>query len=190
VSGFGATLFSDLERIGRIRPNLPTIAVNMAAGYVKAAHLFSCHWEAEKLGSWARQQRDRFGDGFLVHAPGKPEFLQHNVRNYKYVDHWWDGVISRGSSGWSAARLALAMGFDEVVLAGVPMDHGRYANGGQAILFQSPRTNSVSVFRKAIALDTPTRSKTYSLSGWTADVLGLPPFIREAEHAGKRVQTG
>jgi hypothetical protein len=175
VAGFGSTLFSDLARVKEVRGDLPTIAVNMAAGYVKAFAAFSMHWDREHLGKWAEQQREAFGDGFTVHAEGKPEWLKHNLRNYPHVGFWWDGVMSKGSSGWAAARLAKAMGFSEVILCGVPIDHGRYANGGQAILFQSPQTNSVCVFRKAIELDSETRSGTYSLSGWTKDLLGVPP---------------
>lgn len=188
VAGFGATLFSDLERLSQVRPDLPTIAVNAAAGHVKAFAVFSMHWEADKLGKWARQQHEAFGEGFEVHACGKPEWREHNLRNYPHVgkDNWHDNVMHRGSSGWAAARLALKLGFDQVILCGVPMDNGRYANGGQAIMFQSPQTNSLSVFRKAIELDSITRTRCFSMSGWTRDLLGEPPWIREADACGPR----
>lgn len=183
VAGFGAGLFEDLARVEAHRPGLPIIAVNGAAAHVPAFSIFSLHWEPEKLGQWAIQQREAFGEGFTVHACGKPEWEYHNRINYPYVDHWWDGVISRGSSGWAAARLALAMGFDEVVLCGVPMDRCKYADGNLAVMFQSSLTSSLSVFRKAIELDTVTRTRCFSMSGWTADLLGLPPFLRETGDA-------
>lgn len=182
IAGFGSSLFSDLARVKDAYGDLPTIAVNMAAGHVKAFAIFSMHFDRDHLGKWAGWQRDKFGEGFTIHAPGKPEWLSHNQRNYPFVQFWWDGVMSKGSSGWAAARLAKAMGFSEVILCGVPIDHNRYADGGQAMLFQSQQTNSVSVFRKAIELDISTRRNCYSLSGFTRDLLGEPPILREAIH--------
>jgi len=174
VAGFGATLFDDLAALAAVRPDLPTIAVNAAAGHVKAFALYSQHFDREHLGKWVAAQCDAFGDDFTVHAPGKPEWLGHNTRNYRWVDHWWPNVMSKGSSGWGAVLLAKAMGFREVILCGVPIDTQRYANGQPAPWWQR-NTKTVKNFRKAIELDKDSRIGTYSLSGWTRDLLGAPP---------------
>lgn len=182
MAGFGATLFDDMARLEAVRPGLPVIAVNMAAAHVPAFALFSMHQEADKLGVWTQMQRDAFGDPFEVHSCCKADMEQHSKRHYPWVTHWHDGVMHKGSSGWAAARLALKLGFEEVILCGVPMEPVNYADGRLAWYFRSAQSNALSVFRKAIELDTPTRTRCFSMSGWTREILGEPSWLREAEH--------
>lgn len=178
VCGFANTLWDDLKKVSEVRPNLPTIAVNEASLHVKAFAIYSFHTEKEKLGRWTEEQRTRFGDNFSVYGSGSDDFYEHNRRNYPYVNYWAPASASRGSSGWCARILASMMGFDEVVLCGVPLDHRRYADKKPAWYWQSGRTNAVTVFQKAVKADTVHHAGCYSMSGWTRELLGLPPFMR------------
>ena len=177
ICGFGEGLFDDLAAVAKIRPDLPTISVNRAAGYVKSFAVYSFHFDFDHLGRWVELQRAKFGDGFTVHAPGHKDFLDHNKRNYSYVDHWWHASASKGSSSWCAVRLAKMMGFEERILCGVPMEARPYADRRPACYFQSGRTNALTQFRKAIEKDTAHHERTFSMSGWTRELLGMPPWM-------------
>lgn len=177
VCGFAATLWDDLAAVESVKPGLPIIAVNEAAVHLPAFAIYSFHTEAEKLGRWTKEQRENFGDGFTVHGSGSRDFYEHNIRNYPHVQYWWAASASRGSSGWCARILAGMMGFDEVVLCGIPLDHRRYADKKPAWYWQSGRTNAVTVFQKAVKADTVHHEGCYSVSGWTRELLGAPPWL-------------
>lgn len=176
VAGFADTLQSDLDRVQAAMSGLPVIAVNKAAEHIKAFAVFSFHFERDKLGLWATEQNKRFGRGCAVFAPGKKDWLEHNQRNYPYVDHWAPETASRGSSGWCAARLARLLGFEEIVLCGVPVEGRRYADRTPARYWQGGDTNAVRQFRKAIEADRENHQGVYSMSGWTRELLGAPSW--------------
>lgn len=177
VAGFGPTLQADLDAVQAVKPDLPIIAVNKACEFIRAFAIYSFHFERNKLGEWAKIQRERFGEGFAVFGPGKKEWYEHNKRNYPHVEYWAPTTASRGSSGWCAVKLAKLLGFDEVIMCGIPIQPGRYANGGQALYWQSKKTNAVSQFRKAIEADAASHKGVVSLSGWTKDLLGAPSWL-------------
>lgn len=177
VCGFAETLRYDLGRVYRARGSLPTISVNGAMSVVKSFAVYSFHFEPGKLNKWAKRQREKFGENFTVHAPGKADWLYHNQKNYPWVDHWWHETSSRGSSGWCAVRLAKLMGFDEVILCGMPLDARPYANKKPAWWFQNPGTDAVEVFQKAVKEDTAYHAGVSSMSGWTRSVFGEPEWL-------------
>jgi len=176
IAGFANTLWDDLARVYAARPGLPIIAVNKAAEHLKAFAVYSFHFERDKLGLWQAEQRKRFGPGFVVFGPGKKDWLAHNQRNYPYVDHWAPETACQGSSGWCAVRLATMLGFTTRILCGVPIETRRYADKTPARYWQSAKTNAVSTFRKHIEKDTAYHEGTYSMSGWTRELLGEPEW--------------
>lgn len=176
IAGFANTLQDDLDRVAAARPGLPIIAVNKAAEHIKAFAVYSFHFERDKMGLWAPEQRKRFGDGFKVFGPGKKDWLAHNQRNYPYIDHWAPSTASKGSSGWCAVRLAKLLGFTEVILCGIPIEGRRYADKTQARYWQAGDTSAVKTFRKAILEDTQYHTGTFSMSGWTRELLGAPSW--------------
>jgi hypothetical protein len=178
VAGFAETLQRDLDAVAAVKPGLPIIAVNRACEVIKAFAIYSFHFERDKLGIWAEVQKKRFGEQVTVFGPGHKEWLEHNKRNYPYVDHWAPGSASKGSSGWCAARLGKILGFDEVILCGIPIQPGPYANRLPAIYWQSKKTNAVEQFRKAVAEDTANHAGIYSMSGWTRTILGAPEWTK------------
>jgi hypothetical protein len=150
--------------------DVPIIAVNGAAGEVKAFALFTQHPREQPR--WIKQQR-KFHDDFTTHAAGTAHLknnLGHHVR-CPWVQYWWEGVASGGTSGWGARRLAHFMGFDRVALCGIPMDKGKYvyrAMIGRA--WQSDDT--IEHYRKQIEADSEMHDGVISFSGWTREFFG------------------
>jgi len=177
IAGFASTLQDDLARVAARRPGLPIIAVNKAAEHIKAFAVYSFHFERDKLGIWSRVQRERFGPEVAIFGPGKKDWLEHNQRNYPYVDYWAPVTACQGSSGWCAVRLAHLLGFEERILCGIPIEARRYADRTEARYWQSSKTHAVSTFRKHIEKDKAYHSGTYSLSGWTRELLGEPSWM-------------
>jgi hypothetical protein len=176
IAGFASTLQDDLAAVAARRPGLPIIAVNKAAEHIKAFAVYSFHFERDKLGLWSAVQKKRFGEACAIFGPGKKDWLAHNQRNYPYVDYWAPETASQGSSGWCAVRLAKMMGFDERILCGVPIEARRYADKSPARYWQSAKVGAVGTFRKAIEKDTAYHKGTYSMSGWTRELLGMPEW--------------
>ena len=166
VCALGPGLFEDLEQARVLRPNAPIIVVNMAAKRLKGFAIFSMHPDRMRL--FANEQRKRFGDDFTTHT-GK---LSYNPRKHPGVDYWWKGSAGRGTSGWQAARLADLMGFDEIILCGVPLIPGGYADGTPTKLMHKPKV--INFYKPQIERDTDLHHKVRSMSGWTRDLLGAP----------------
>ena len=172
VAGNAYCLHDDFQRAREIYGDVPVIAVNGAAGEVKAFALFTQH--PRKFPQWIKAQRERFGDDFKTHAAGKAHLKSKfgNVERMPWVDHWWDNVASGGTSTWGARRMARLMGFDLVVLCGMPLDKGGYSNGKMARDFQRPQL--VEHYRQMILRDKDWHDGVCSMSGWTRDIFGEP----------------
>lgn len=172
VCGFGPTFHDDFARARALRPGAPVIGVNGAAAAVKLDHLFSLHYERKKLGRWVEQQKKAFGAGFIVHAPGLPERLAESQVAYPYVDFFWNGIQGVGTSTWSAAKLARFMGFEEIILVGMPLERGPYGDGAFCRDFR--RRDVLKLYRDYIRGDTGFHAGVKAMSGWTARFFGEP----------------
>lgn len=170
VCGNAFTLADDLQRARALFPEAPAIAVNGASGNVKALALFSLH--PDKLRNWIGLQERKFGAGFTVHSCARGKALDRCTKTLPWVDHWWN-TSARGSSGWAARKVAERMGFGPVVLCGVPIDRGGYQGGGLTKLWQKDEV--VDHFRRLVEDDIEWHAGAYSMSGWTAQLLGQPP---------------
>ena len=111
------------------------------------------------------------------HVPaGGQKPLVHSERQHHAVDVVWNLKASGGSSGLLAVFVGILMGYDEITLAGVPLDaSGHYfdppwprqtANAN----FDNPPTRSVWEWASKEVFD----GKVKSLSGWTKRLLGSP----------------
>jgi hypothetical protein len=172
AAGNGWTLNEDFAAAQSLRPAVPVIAVNGAAGVVKAQFLFSIHFE--KLPRWIALQTDRFGAGFSVHGVGS-EILAKQAqrrRDGPFVNYWWPDARSAGTSAWGAAKLARVLGFEEIILCGVPLAEGTYSDGSLANDFMRPKI--LDHYRRAVLADTGWHAGVRSFSGWTREVFGEP----------------
>jgi hypothetical protein len=172
VCGNAWTLADDVARARRLRPNALVIAVNKAAGELAADFLFSIHFE--KLPRWIPLQAARFGIGFSIHGVGSREAKKQAQREREapYVDYWWPDARGAGSSTWSAAKVARLMGFDEIILCGMPLAAGPYADGKLANDFM--RAKITDHYRAAVAGDIAWHAGVSAMSGWTREFFGEP----------------
>lgn len=172
VCGFGPTLYGDLARVGKLRPGAPKIAVNNASTALKALAIFSQHYDSNKLGVWAKQQHKNFGPECEVHAPGPIDRYDRNKAIYPYVNYFWPQAKGTGTSAWAAAKLARMMGFTEIILCGVPLERGGYADNTFARDFRHPHI--LKIYRDYIKKDTAWHEGVRSMSGWTKRFFGEP----------------
>lgn len=174
VCGNAWCLFEDFQVATKLYPNAPVIAVNGAARNVRASFLFTQH--PRKFPTWISHQKARFWDKFTTHAAGKAHTktnLGVKIEDWPFVDYWWDGIATGGTSAWGARRLAAALGFEEVILCGVPLVPGGYAEGGFSKSNKSEET--MWHYRSQIARDTDMHVGVSSMSGWTREFFGEPP---------------
>lgn len=87
----------------------------------------------------------------------------------EFTDYQFPGQDRSGSSGLFAAKVALIdLGFDRVVLCGVPMDRRPH-------FFDREDWKSAEGFRSAwLAVPQTYRDRMRSMSGWTRVLLGSP----------------
>lgn len=172
VCGSAWTLANDLAWARSLFPEAPIIAVNGAAGETPCQHVFSQH--PLNMPRWLDWRKRRFVGGFEVHAAGERHRRNRLGKRPEcpWVDYWWAGIASNGSSSWGARRLAKALGFDAVVLCGVPLTPGPYAYDDVSKL--NRRQGVMDHYRAAILADTDYHEGTYSMSGWTRETFGEP----------------
>lgn len=172
VCGFAWCLDEDLQGAREMFPDAPVIAVNGSAGAVKAFALYSQH--PLRLPKWVAMQRAKFGDGFEVHAAGYAHLATKLgvLQPTPWVDYYWGGISSSGTSPWGARKLAVALGFDLVVLCGMPLEVGRYADGRGSKSFSNKEV--VEHYRRKVERDIDWHSGARSMSGWTRELLGAP----------------
>lgn len=129
ICGSARCLWDDMERLRWSEWSGAWMAVKQAGLYlpVEFAHWAGGHVERwqwyRPLAKGARRAQNHDGsDRWIsdcrarVHAPAAAPM----------VDHVWGGPLG-GTSGLFATRVALALGYEEVVLCGIPMDgSGRF----------------------------------------------------------------
>jgi hypothetical protein len=169
VCGNAWCLLEDIEGARAIYPDAPAIAVNGASGNVKAMALFSMH--PQKLPVWADLQRRKFGAGFTVHGRCKEHVYERNRRKMPWVEYWWQDC-SGATSTWAARKIAAGMGFDQVILCGMPLEKGGYQGGKIAKDFM--RDDVLAHYRRLLERDKDWHEGVTSMSGWTAEFLGRP----------------
>lgn len=172
VLGFSSFLPDDFAKARLLRPNAKIIACNKAAGFTKAFAIFSLHVGHEKLGTWAKWQRDRFGPDFEVHARGFPEKMADYKRRYPWIDYVWPEARGTGTSPWAAAKMARCMGFDEIILCGVTLERCGYADGSLARDFRNG--DVLKLYRTYIKNDRDWHKGVKAMSGWPARFFGKP----------------
>lgn len=171
ICGFARTFHDDLARAQELRPGAPIIAVNEAALHVKAFAIFSLHRKPHKLGRWAREQAERFGTDFTVHSSGDPDDHELRAAN-PYVDYWWPEARGKGTSTWSAAKMALLMGFEERILVGMPLERMPYGDGTMARDFRIEKI--LKIYRDYVRHDIEFHRGIRAMSGWTRHEFGEP----------------
>lgn len=168
VIGGGAGVWQDLDALPRAGAAFTNFVVNdIGVWFPGEVH----HWVTlhhDKLPHWRGLR--------AVERPwgGAENIIGHSIHPGDGVQRIWPGIVDEGGlSGLMAVRIALLLGAERVVLAGVPVDgSGNFfrpavCGHGQHDL---PFTRA-AWSRDADALFA---GRVRSLSGWTRELLGAP----------------
>ncbi len=111
----------------------------------------------------------------LGNLPQTP-FVTHSTADAEGIDRVWPPEFRVGDSGLLAARVALALGFERVVLAGVPIDASPHPWDDPA----APALDFGQHYRPAwAAMVHEFAGRVASMSGFTRELLGAPERLRE-----------
>lgn len=179
VIGGAASVWSDLDAleamVGRWRGTV--FAVNDIAckrdvrgrAWERRIDHF-CTLHAEKMALWRRKRRE------LVLSLGRsPEwdiYETWSCAKRESIDHHFTGIIG-GSSGLYAVSVALHLGYERIVLAGIPMDATRNAFRDEERWKAHRRYTDAWVDRSRNALPS-LAGRVRSMSGWTREILSAP----------------
>lgn len=166
VAGTAWCLAEDMARARRVVSSAPVIGIRRTAMLMRCDFLFSLDRERLQECRAAHQscwQRD-------VETHSARPAAGHRAADYPYVDYWWRGVHGSGSSAWAAAKMALFMGFERIVLVGAPLDVGPYADETGAPTFD--KEQNISKMRAKVLRDKWLHPFVSSMSGWTKEHLG------------------
>jgi hypothetical protein len=172
VCGSAVSLWADLTRAQALEPAALLIAANDAGQLLaRVDHLVSIHPEYV---AWIRAGR-RLRD----HVAPDDQPITHSIRPHPGVDRTWPQTWTGGSSGLLAVRIALALGHERVILAGMPIEDGprvmddprtppRWPAGG------APTEVYQKIWADMAETNAAFRQRVRSCSGWTARLLGEP----------------
>ena len=166
VLGSGACLWDDLRALGSWGDIV--LAVNEAA--VAYPHRLDCFvtLHPEKLPKWTEERITRGGNADFETWTGmhKQDLAQHAI-----------GGWTNGSSGMLAVGVALEKGATRVVLCGVPMNPEPH--------FWDPKPWPACATHRKPWTDrlAKMQGRVFSMSGWTRELLGGPPWLDLQEAA-------
>lgn len=134
ICGSGRSLFADLAAMsalaGGVEPAMEAdydiMAVNDAYLALPVVHhLVSYH--DELLFPWLMIKGPRFLNNGVWQAQPEPPVVCHSQREGKAVDRVWVFEEGGGSSSFFGVQIALELGYERIVLCGVPFDaSGRF----------------------------------------------------------------
>lgn len=167
IAGSADCLFSDLEEANDLFPNADVIAVNKASQCLECRHVVTVYRD---LVTGYKRGRVGFAQHAKYHCfrtcAGRP------FSDYPDVDYWWPTINTAGSSGWAAAKVALVIGYEQVVLCGIPIEDMPHFDG--EYLPEWGNEYHLEQTRKAIAECEWMHPFVSSMSGWTREFLGGP----------------
>lgn len=184
VLGSAPCVFDDYHRISPHRPGAMLAGINEGAGVAPVDFIMTMHGEHMERFIGLRAQ---FPGRFTKHAVMAHKIGMHDFGKYP-VDYWWDAHSGASSAG-SAVFIANMMGFDEVILCGCPLTGGDgyycetkgSTTEDPRIGYSSRESGMMRSYRINFAAyaKRPDFQHVYSMSGHTAEVLGLPPDLKE-----------
>lgn len=167
VAGSGPDLYKDLETATRCAPRHDVLGVNLTSLYLgRVRHMASLH--APLLGP-LRELRTQI-DWCAPQGATPP--VTHGHIEFAGVDRVWTGWDKSGTSSLFGVRVALALGYERVILAGVPMT-------GEPRFFDPPHAPITWDHANdrppwMLAATQEFAGRVTSVSGWTRELLGSP----------------
>lgn len=186
ICGAAPCLFEDLAEAKKARPDATILGVKFTAAIIpEIEHVWTQH------GEMTLKIKQAAGRQIYVHARprsfqtvrGTVWHIPHSQEAYESIDYIWKDIpFAMGSSGVAGAIWAKhGMGFDEVIMAGIPLSHGqlKYVDGypnryqtGAGYALPAQIDNWVGILKKHIA--NGLMENIRSMSGATRGLLGAP----------------
>jgi hypothetical protein len=173
VTGMGQSLMDDFVRarnkVMKNEDHPAIIGVNRSCQFIKT-HI-NLTLDRDNASYWR---------SVAIHPEGQWYSVQPDAtkthEDYPWIDGWWPKLAGSGSSAWFAAKAALIMGYERVILCGVPLEPGPYADGIYAPTFQDAKKfpSTIRTMREKMQLDEWTHEAVFSMSGWTKAFFGGP----------------
>ena len=121
------------------------------------------HWATLHPEHFPKWERDAIASDYVKWSVPYPKGDHRGQWTDRHADHWG------GTSGMFGARVALAIGAAEVVLAGVPMEKGPHYFGGA-------EWEPTEFYLRDWERHKTKLERVRSLSGWTRELLGAPEW--------------
>lgn len=178
LCGSAATLIEEFELSRKHWTDAEVIVVNEAGRVIHARHLMTQHPEKAL---WFRERS--LNPLITVHtAKNKSRATQAGI------DVYWPDCTTLATSGGSAIAIALKMGFENIVLCGMPMNGGDGYFQGSAMQqdeprfgLESPESDYIQGYqRKLIEFsenEPEALERVRSLSGFTRELFGPPTWL-------------
>lgn len=131
-------------------------------------------------------QHNNYSD-WLRKTAGREIYIHARAGIMGDVDYWWEEMVGmKGSSGMVGALWAKAMGFDEVIMVGIPLStselvYSEKYPGSPGGDHRFASENSVLNWQQFVRLYKE-QGKTqgiYSMSGYTRQIFGPPPGLED-----------
>lgn len=189
--GSAPCLHEDLAQAEFLYPDAEKMLINGACIAIKdAEHMLAGH--TAKANEFVAAREKAFpGVPIRVHANTTLKHADENRRTYIGVTDWWGAFASSGAtSAGKAAHIGIAMGFDQIILCGCPMDFSGYFPGEEKVASQQPHCHRIGDprvpesgiiwrYRETMATlaKTTFAGRVFSMSGYTKEVLGGAPCL-------------
>jgi hypothetical protein len=177
LCGAARCLWDDLKKAGGV-DGADLMCINQAGLHMpyEFEHWVSVHGE---LFQWLVPLRNN-GKGYIMHGKDNHRvehratlsgIMTHSVDQYPLVSHVWP-ISNVGTSSMFGARVGLALGYEQIILCGVPID-------GTGHFFEAPFHKQLVDFKESAlrfwqdALS-EFKGKVFSMSGNTRELLGEP----------------
>ncbi len=188
VLGPAAELRADLVKLREWRQQTrPVVFAVNDAGWVHAGpidHWVTLHWERMAFWLERRKARAAFGDLFETWTRQRPELVEQMPPIPSHFREPWETprLGAPGTSGFYAVQIALHLGHERVVLAGLPMTPTDYADGAgtwkrtgdDGETRSDWPASEVEIHRPGWIHHRKRLECVRSCSGWTAELLGEP----------------
>ncbi len=161
VVGTAWNAMTDFQDAMRKHQGTTIIGVNRTGQFINCDMMVS--QDRAMIPYWRSVSMNRNPETHSLKSPIPREY-------YPYIDYFWPAGTGSGTSAWTAAKIALAIGFEEVILCGVPIESGPYIDGVLAPTFDDKMV--LRKTREAIMKDTWLHPYVKSMSGWTKEFLG------------------
>lgn len=183
VLGSAPCLYADLDAALLLRPGAHVMAVNEACGAVEHIHhMLAGHCDKAQMFREYRAKKFPSSQPVPVHATQRADMPLHYP-----VDYWWHEAKVGGTSAWKAARIGVGMGYEEIIMAGCPLDLSGYFNPKETRGFKhecrrvgeplddgSPSQLTIRYRKEFLRNAEQFGHNVRSMSGWSRDILGAP----------------